>query len=71
MPPTASEKRCIMKRNRYEVARLIGARALQIGEGAPSYVHYTPVAGDDPVRIALEEYIEGIMPLDVSKGRVK
>ncbi len=48
--------------SKYEKARIIGARALQISMGAPSNVD---VEGQDlhPVDIAIMEFEKGVLPL--------
>lgn len=47
---------------RFEEARLIGSRALQISMGAQPCVDFTP--DQDPIKIAIHEYEEGVLPLD-------
>ena len=47
---------------RFERARLIGSRALQISMGANTLVEFTP--DQDPIKIAIKEYEEGVIPLD-------
>ena len=47
---------------RFERARIIGARALQIARGAPLTIK-TDLK--DPIRIAEAEFAEGSIPLDV------
>jgi len=49
-----------MKYTRFEKARIVGARALQIALGAPILVDY-PVEMIDPVDIAMLEYDEEII----------
>jgi DNA-directed RNA polymerase subunit K len=53
-----------MKYTRFERARIIGARALQITMGAPVLIK---VKKDliDPVRIALLEFEKGVLPISV------
>ena len=51
--------------NRYEKARIIGARALQIAYGAPVLVQ-TP--STEPILIAAEEYDAGVLPFTVKRG---
>lgn len=53
-----------MKYTRFERARIIGARALQITMGAPVLIK---VQKDliDPVRIALLEFEKGVLPISV------
>ncbi len=60
-----------MKFNKYETARMIGARALQISMGAPFMVkleeadlkrlHY------NPVEIAKLEFEKGVIPITVKR----
>lgn len=49
---------------RYERARIIGARALQISMGAPILVRTTKI---DPLEIALVEYDENRVPITVKR----
>jgi DNA-directed RNA polymerase subunit K len=59
------------KLTRYERARIVGARALQIFMGAPVYIDTGSI---DPLEIALEEMELGIIPITVkreSKRQVK
>ncbi len=51
--------------NRFERARIIGARALQISMGAP-IIRVDLAEGLDPVYIAEEEYAGGVVPITVS-----
>jgi len=53
-----------MKYTRFEKARMIGARALQITMGAPVLIK---VKKDiiDPVKIAEMEFEKGVLPLTV------
>ena len=55
-----------MKYTRFEKARMVGARALQISLGAPILVDY-PEDILDPVDIAMMEYDEGIVPITVTR----
>lgn len=53
------------KLTRFERARLIGARALQLSMGAKPMVE---VSGSlDPIDIATQELKENLMPLDIRK----
>ena len=55
-----------MKYTRFERARIIGARALQISMGAPMLVD----PGNDiidPLTISLCEYNEGVIPITVRR----
>ncbi len=49
---------------RYERARIIGARALQISMGAPVLVRTGRI---DPLEIALEEFEQGLIPITVKR----
>ncbi len=52
---------------RFERARILGARALQISMGAPALVG-EPVDAADPLRIATDELRSGSIPLTVQRG---
>ena len=49
---------------RFEVARLIGARALQISLGAPTFVKKKSL---DPIEVAKEEFRNKILPITVKR----
>ncbi|EJG06586.1 MAG: DNA-directed RNA polymerase subunit K [Methanofollis liminatans] len=49
---------------RYEKARIVGARALQISMGAPVLI---PTGNVDPLNIALEEFGLDQIPITVKK----
>jgi len=51
--------------NRYEKARIIGARALQVAYGAPVLVDTDQ---SQPIIIAAEEYDAGVLPFTVRRG---
>lgn len=51
---------------RFERARIIGARALQIARGAPLTMK---TALKDPIKIAEAEYDSGSLPLDVREKK--
>lgn len=51
--------------NRYEKARIIGARALQIAYGAPVLVE---TESTEPILIAAEEYDADVLPFTVKRG---
>jgi DNA-directed RNA polymerase subunit K len=52
---------------RFEVARIIGARSLQISLGAPVLVP-SPKASIEPLDIACAEYEKGAIPITVRRG---
>jgi DNA-directed RNA polymerase subunit K len=49
---------------RYERARIIGARALQISMGAPVLIRSERI---DPLEIALEEFASEVIPITVKR----
>lgn len=49
---------------RYERARIIGARALQISMGAPVLIKTTKT---DPLEIAMEEFEQNRIPITVKR----
>ena len=53
-----------MELTKYEVARLIGARALQLSMGAPPLIKVTS-SRLSFIQIAEEELVKGILPLVV------
>lgn len=50
------------KDTRFEKARLIGSRALQISMGATPLVDFD--VNEDSIKIAIREYEEGVLPLN-------
>ena len=59
---------------RYEKARMVGARALQISMGSPTTLppEEIPKTKDmaDPINIALKEFEMDLIPLEVKRGRM-
>ncbi len=53
---------------RFERARILGARALQVSLGAPILVEI-PTGEVDPVAIAEREFDAGVIPITVRRGR--
>lgn len=53
---------------RFERARILGARALQVSLGAPILVEI-PAGEVDPVAIAEREFDAGVIPITVRRGR--
>ena len=51
--------------SKYELTALIGYRAQQLAEGAPPYVVVKP--GMDAIAIAIEEFVQGQMPLLIER----
>ncbi|MBU0666593.1 MAG: DNA-directed RNA polymerase subunit K [Nanoarchaeota archaeon] len=56
---------------KYERARLIGSRALQLSMGAPFLIKLTPKKLEElkfnPVNIAKEEFKEGVLPITIKR----
>jgi len=53
-----------MNYTRFERARLIGARALQIAEGAPPLIE---IDENDPIEVARMELHEGVLPIAIRR----
>ncbi len=51
--------------NRYEKARIIGARALQVAYGAPVLIDTDQT---QPILIAAQEFDTGVLPFTVRRG---
>jgi DNA-directed RNA polymerase subunit K len=54
-----------MKLTRFEKARIIGARALQIAMGAPTLLQ--GLDDVDPIMIAIKELEAGVIPITVRR----
>jgi DNA-directed RNA polymerase subunit K len=50
---------------KYEKARIIGARALQIAMGAPVLIETEEI---DPIEVAMAEFEKGVIPITVRRG---
>ncbi|MFA6461131.1 MAG: DNA-directed RNA polymerase subunit K [Candidatus Woesearchaeota archaeon] len=59
---------------KYEKARMVGSRALQLAMGAPFLVKISPEElakmRYDPIDIALREFAQGVIPLTVRRPGV-
>jgi DNA-directed RNA polymerase subunit K len=55
-----------LKYTRFERARIIGARALQISLGAPILVDVSETT-IDPIEISIMEYDRGVIPMTVKR----
>lgn len=55
------------KYTRFERARIIGARALQIAMGAPVLIEDD--GSKDPLEIAIEELRVGVIPIRVKRNK--
>jgi DNA-directed RNA polymerase subunit K len=58
----------IMDYTRFEKARIIGARALQLAYGAPPLME-VPEGVSDPLKLAELEFNKGIIPIVVIKEK--
>jgi len=60
---------------KYERARMIGSRALQLSMGAPFLVKLSPEELTkmhfDPLKIALMEYDLGVLPITIKRPKAK
>lgn len=56
------------KLTKFERARIIGARALQISRGAPILIK---TDSQDPIKIAELEFEQGVVPLTVRRSLPK
>ncbi len=65
MKVNATSKPIKEKYTRYERARIVGARALQISMGAP--VLAKDVKTVEPIEVALAELEQGLIPITVRK----
>ena len=66
---TSKEKKILIgppKLTRFERARIVGARALQIAMGAPILVE-PPKALANPIDIAIQELESGILPITIRR----
>ncbi|MDE1820477.1 MAG: DNA-directed RNA polymerase subunit K [Euryarchaeota archaeon] len=70
MPQTASSAPRLSPGSytRFERARILGARALQVSLGAPILVEI-PAGEVDPVAIAEREFEALVLPITVRRGR--
>ncbi len=59
------------KYTKYEIARMIGSRALQISMGAPFLVKMSEkdleTIGYNPIEIAKKEFEQGVLPITVRR----
>ncbi|ADV65336.1 DNA-directed RNA polymerase subunit K [Desulfurococcus mucosus] len=54
---------------RFEVARVVGARALQLSMGAPPVIDVSSLPVKDPVYIAIKEVLTGLLPMSIRRVR--
>ncbi len=64
-----------MQYTKYEKARMIGSRALQLSMGAPFLVKLTDkeleAMNFSPLEIAKKEFDEGVLPITVKRPKAK
>ena len=60
-----SDSQNVLKYTRYERARIVGARALQISMGAPVLIK--DIKTVEPIEVALAELESGLIPITVKK----
>ncbi len=58
-----------LKLTRFEIARIVGARALQLAFGAPPLIDVSKAPARDPIAIALVELYEGVLPITIRRMR--
>jgi DNA-directed RNA polymerase subunit K len=56
-----------LRYTRFERARIIGARALQISMGSPVLIELKDEGIVDPIEIAIREYDKGVIPMTVKR----
>ncbi len=56
-----------MRYTRFERARIVGARALQISMGSPVLIEIKDEGIVDPIEIAIREYDMGVIPMTVKR----
>ena len=68
------KKEIEMEYTKYEKARMIGSRSLQISMGAPFLVKIDLAELErikyNPIEIALKEFDEGVLPITVKRPKV-
>nr|2WAQ_K Chain K, DNA-DIRECTED RNA POLYMERASE RPO6 SUBUNIT [Saccharolobus shibatae]2WB1_I Chain I, DNA-DIRECTED RNA POLYMERASE RPO6 SUBUNIT [Saccharolobus shibatae]2WB1_K Chain K, DNA-DIRECTED RNA POLYMERASE RPO6 SUBUNIT [Saccharolobus shibatae] len=52
---------------RYEIARVISARALQLAMGAPALIDINNLSSTDVISIAEEEFRRGVLPITIRR----
>ena len=71
----AKEAQQPMKYTKYERARLIGARALQISHGAPLMLELNDKQLEElrynPIEIAKKEFNEGVIPMTILRPELE
>ena len=66
-----TEKTEEIKFTKYETARMVGSRALQLSMGAPFLLKLTEkellAMNYNPIRVALREFKDGVIPITVKR----
>jgi DNA-directed RNA polymerase subunit K len=57
-------KEVVEELTRYERARIVGARALQLSMGAPTLIESNTT---DPIDMALDELKKGVIPITIKR----
>lgn len=57
-----------MEYTKYEKARIIGARALQVAMGAPILIKTSSL---NPIKIATQEFEEDVLPITVKREKTE
>jgi len=69
-----TEEESQVEYTKYEKARMVGSRALQLSMGAPFLVKIAPAElakmRYDPIDIALKEFSEGVIPITVRRNNL-
>lgn len=64
-----------MEYTKYEKARMIGARALQLSMGAPFMIKLSKKELEEmkfnPIKIATKEFDEGVLPINVKRPELE
>ncbi|RLG79169.1 MAG: DNA-directed RNA polymerase subunit K [Thermoprotei archaeon] len=55
------------KLTRFELARIVGARALQLSLGAPPLIDPSEAPAKDPIAVAILELLRGVLPITVKR----
>lgn len=55
------------KLTRFEIARIVSARALQLALGAPPLIDPNEAPVKDPVAIAILELLRGLLPITIKR----
>ncbi|MDP3734482.1 MAG: DNA-directed RNA polymerase subunit K [Nanoarchaeota archaeon] len=68
---TIVEEQEVFDYTKYEKARMIGSRALQLSMGAPFLLNLSPADLEkikfNPIEIAIMEFNEGILPITIKR----